>query len=485
MALATASLQRGKVREEARELPVLATADVVVAGGGMGGYPAAIAAARTGARTILLERCGFLGGMLTACLAGRFCWENDENGRQIIAGIWEETKQRLVALNACPGTLKFDGPMYGPHITIPPSATNTPFDPEMLAYVAMGMAQEAGVNILLHTTVVGVVKDGDRVRGVIVESKSGRAAVMGKVVVDATGDADVCHAAGVPIQKGRDSDGRMMGLSLHMHAVGVQPGPLWAYVQTHPDDVPRWARLVPVGGGPLPAHLEMMRFACHGFQASMQAAKSRGELYFTSGELGIWPAMGAGEVEINVTRVEADGTEIAGLTRAQLECRKQAVSIMGFLRRNIPGFQNAYISKTAPEVQRRDTRRIVADYVMSARDILAGTEFPDAVAKGSYPVEVHNPETGQREWQIPRRSYQIPYRIFHPQGVENLIVGTGRSLSATHEALGALRVNPIPMAVGQAAGVAAGLAARLGVTPAELDTSEIREALGRQDVVLD
>ena len=173
------------------------------------------------------------------------------NGNQIIAGIWQETKQRLIALDASPGTLRFDGPFYGPKIKVPASATHTPFDAEMFKYVAAEQVQEAGARILLHATIVGVVKEGIRVRGVVIEGKPGRFAVLGKVVVDCTGDADVCYAAGARYQKGREGDGRMTGSSPHMHAQGVQPGPLWNYVQTHPEDVPRWARLVPVAGGPL------------------------------------------------------------------------------------------------------------------------------------------------------------------------------------------------------------------------------------------
>jgi hypothetical protein len=483
--LATAEWHKGSVREDAREITILAEVDVVVAGGGMSGYAAAIAAARTGATTMLLESSGFLGGLLTACLAERGMYENDENGKQIIAGIWEETKQRLIALDASPGTLRFDGPFYGPSIKVPPSATHTPFDAEMFKYVVAEQVQEAGARILLHAMIVGVVKEGPRVRGILVEGKSGRFAVLGKVIVDCTGDVDVGHAAGVPCQKGRESDGLMMGSSLHFHVQGVQPGPLWDYVQTHPEDVPRWARLVPVAGGQIPPHLQIMGFACHGFQQSMQAAKARGELYFTNGELGIQPLPGLGHVEVNVTKVDVDGTDINGLTTAQLETRKQAVSIMKYLRAHIPGFQAAYISQTAPEIQCRETRRIVGDFVMTVDAMLDATRFDDAVAKGSYPVEVHVPETGQREWQVADRAYQIPYRTFHPTGVDNLIVGSARSLSVTQAVGAALRVCPIPVATGQAAGLAAALSARQGITPARLDPSELRQQLSRQGAIVD
>ena len=135
----------------------------------------------------------------------------------------------------------------------------------------------------------------------------------------------------------------------------------------------------------------------------MQAAKARGELYFTQGEMGLWPAMGRGRVEVNVTRIDdVDGTEIRDLSHAQIEGRKQCVSIMQFLRREIPGFQAAYISQVAPDVQCRETRRIVGDHVLTDEDLLEGRPFEDSIGMASYPVEVHPPETGQRVWGVPK-----------------------------------------------------------------------------------
>ena len=475
-----AVLRGGDVREEARSIPVLAEADVVVAGGGECGYAAAIGSARAGAKTILVERYGFLGGGLTASMARSGGWEHDEQGRQIIGGVWQETKERLVALGGCAGTMKYDGPIYGPNLPVPPMATDTPFDSEVFKYVAAELVLEAGVELLLHALIVGVVVEDGRVRGVIIEGKSGPAAVLGKVVVDATGDLDVCAAAGVPCQKGRESDGKFMGVTLHMDALGVQQGPLWDYVQANPDDVPRWARLVPVGGGPLPPNVMVFPFCCLGFQSSMQAAKDRGELYFTKGELAIQPRIGPGHVRLNVTRVVVDPTEISGLTYAQVEMRKQAVSIMEFLRRRIPGFQAAYISHTAPEIFVRESRRIIGDYVMTVDELMSPTEYPDWVVLGNQPVEVQNPDTGQREWQLPEHLYQVPYRIFHPTGVENLIVGSARALSVTHEVCAAFRKCPFTILIGQTAGIAAALSAQQGITPRELDTQAIRDTLTGQ-----
>ena len=477
--LAVANLNNGSVNENSRALPILCDVDVVVAGGGMSGYAAAVGAAKAGAKTILLESSGFLGGLLTGCLAEVVQWHNDTAGKQIIAGVWEDTKKRLIKLGASPGQLTFRGQMWGPKIKMPERAHSiTPFDPDMLKFVMMQQVEEAGAGILFYAWVVGVVKDGNRVRGVIIDGKSGRAAVLGKVVVDATGDVDVCAAAGVPLVKGRSGDGRMMGATLHMHAHGVEPGPLWDYVQTHQDDVPRWAHLVPLNGEPISPSVEFVRFACHGFQQSMQAAKARGELYFTRGELGLWPSIGRGRLEVNVTRIdEVDGTNIEDMTKAQIEGRKQAVSIINFLRRNIPGFQNAHISQVAPEVQFRETRRIVGDYILADKDVLNGTTFTDVVAMGSYPSEVHPPETGQREWGIPQSAYQIPYRIFHPQRVENLIVGSARALSAEQIAAGAFRQSPIPIATGHAAGIAAALAAGNNTTPGALSARAVQDQL--------
>jgi hypothetical protein len=485
--LAVAEIDSGVVHNDKRDLPIFADVDVVVAGGGMSGYAAALTASRMGARTILLESGGFLGGLLTGCLAEVVQWHNDETGRQIIAGVWEETKQRMIKLGGTPGQLIFDGPMWGPHVQMPKrSPTVTPFDPEILKFVMAEQVLEAGAQLQYHAMAVGVVKESNRVRGVVIDGKSGRAAVLGKVVVDATGDADVCYAAGAPYLKGRKNDGRMMGATLHAHAHGVEPGPLWEYVRSHPDDVPRWAQLLPLKGGAIPPNIEMMRFACHGFQISMQAAKARGELYFTRGELGIWPSIGRGRVELNVSRIdEVDGTDIKDLSKSQIEGRKQLFSVMNFLRREIPGFQAAYISQVAPEVQFRETRRIVCDYSLSDEDVLRGTRFDDTVALASYPSEVHPPETGQRMWGIPERYYQVPYRIFHPKGVEFLILGSARSLSTSQVASGAVRQSPIPIATGQAAGVAAALSVKKGITPAKIPAEDVRQELKRQGAVVD
>ncbi len=483
--LAVAVAKGGIVREDGRQLPILADMDVVVAGGGMAGYAAAVGAAQTGARTTLLECTGFLGGLLTGCLAEVMQWQNDQDGRQIIAGVWEETKQRLIHAGGTPGPMVFDGQMWGPHVQMPlRAAAITPFDPEMLKYIMAEQVLNSGAKLQYYAMVVGVVKDGDRVCGVIIDGKSGRAAVLGKVVVDATGDADVCAAAGAPYVKGREGDGQMMGATLHMHAHGVEPAPLWDYIQSHPTDVPRWAHLRPLDGSAFPPNIEMMRFACHGFQESMQAAKERGELHFTRGELGLWPSMGRGRVEVNVTRIDGvDGTDIRDLSHAQIEGRKQCVSIMQFLRREIPGFQAAYISQVAPDVQCRETRRIVGDYVLTDKDILEAVEFEDSVAMASYPSEVHPPETGQRAWAIPKRAYQIPYRVFHPRNVTNLIVASSRSLSTSQIAAGALRQSPVPMTTGHAAGVAAALAAARNVTPAKLPVKDVQKVLREQKAV--
>jgi len=453
----------------------------------MSGYAAAIAAAHTGAKTLLLECTGFLGGLLTGCLAEVMQWQNDPEGRQIIAGVWEETKQRLIRAGGAPGPLVFDGPMWGPDIKMPlRAAAITPFDSEMLKYVMAEQVLDSGAQLLYYAMVVGVVKDGDRVRGVIIDGKSGRAAILGKVIVDATGDVDVCAAGGAPYVKGREGDGRMMGATLHMHAHGVEPGLLWDYIQSHPTDVPRWAHLRPMDGSPFPPNIEMMRFACHGFQESMQAAKARGELYFTQGEMGLWPSMGRGRVEVNVTRIDGvDGTDIRDLSRAQIEGRKQCVSIMQFLRREIPGFQASYISQVAPDVQCRETRRIVGDHLLTDEDLLEGRPFEDSIGMASYPVEVHPPETGQRVWGVPKRAYQIPYRVLHPRNIQNVIVASARAVSAQQNAAGALRICPTPMVTGHAAGVAAALAAARNVTPSQVPAADVRHVLHQQGAVTD
>ena len=472
-----------QVVQEQLSLSTLGQADVLVAGGGTGGVCAAIAAARAGAKTVLIERYGFVGGGLAASLTDDAVPSHYGPGlRPVIAGVWEDIRRRLMEVGGCPGTYSIEGPWYEASWT----AVVTPVRPELLKYVAMEMLLEAGVDVILHCTATGAVMDGSQVKGMIVESKSGCQAILAKVVVDATADGDILAAAGIPWQQGDETTGNIMGVTLHFAVRNADPESLWEYVQTHPQDVPRWYHLVPLDAVPEQPYRHPLPFGTMGYELSMQPDRDRGDLYHTHGAMGISFVADRDEAHINATRVsDVDSTSVRALTNAQIETRRQAVSITEFLRREIPGFRSANICHSGVELERRESRRIVGELLLTQEDLLEARQFPDTVMRGAYHLEVHDPHTGARVWKWVTEPYNIPFRAFLPKHIDNIIPGTGRTLSQTQMVSGAMRVACSKFAVGHAAGVAAALAANSGISPRQVDVAQLRSVLKQQGAIVE
>jgi len=405
----------------------------VVVGGGTAGIAAAVAAARNGARTILIERYGFLGGTMTAGLINPFM--TFHAGReQIIRGIFQEIIDRLKALNG------YDEKTQA-------------FDNELLKVIADQMVREAGVDLMLHTYVTDAVMQGNTIRGVEAYSKSGRHIILGKVVVDATGDGDVAVMAGAPYEKGRKEDGLTQPATLNFRMGGV--------------DVER-----------IPSREEINRL--------FDEAKARGEITIPREDVLWFYTTRRGEIHFNTTRItKVDGTKVEDLTRAEIEGRRQMMELVNFLKNRVPGFENAYLLSSGVQIGIRETRRIIGEYTMTGEDIIEARKFPDAIARGSYPIDIHSP-TGPGTFikgPPPSDYYEIPYRSLIPLKVENLIVA-GRCISSTHEAQAAIRIIPIVVAIGQAAGTAAALSAKLSTPPRRLDVSLLRKTLREQGVII-
>jgi hypothetical protein len=434
--------------------------DVLVVGGGNAGCAAAIAAARHGARTLLLERYGFLGGTATAAMVGPWMTFHSAQER-IVGGIAQEMVERLMVKGASPGHLS-DSSDY--------VATITPFDPEVHKALLFEMMQESGVSLLLHAYFLSAQLDGEAVCGATFATVGGMRSYRGKVVIDATADALVAASAGVPTQQG-DERGRVQPATLMFRLSHVDLAALAAYLREHPDEMRSSLR----PEERVPAALT----AVAGLNQLWENARADGLVDVPRELVSFFISPYPDEVTVNMTRVvNIDPLDPDDLTRAEIESRLQAMQLVVFFRRRVPGFASARIAATGTQVGIRESRRIVGRYTLTRDDVLQARRFEDAVARSAYPIDVHNPSGSGTSTQrlAPGASYEIPYRTLVPVNREELLVA-GRCISTTHEALASTRLTPTVMTLGQAAGTAAALACARGVRVADIDTNELRGQL--------
>jgi hypothetical protein len=447
-----------------RRAMLAADTEVLVVGGGPAGIAAALGAADAGAKVILVERYGFLGGNATAALvmplavfftqepdreasgAATFYPTDHGRGRPVIAGVLQRLLTRLIQAGGA----------------LPPSETtgNTvPFDPEILKLVIMDLLAGAGVKVLLHAFASDVF-EGPQLKGGVFETKSGPVVIRAKVVVDCTGDGDLAAWAGAPYEVGRETDGLAQPMTLMFRMMDFEKAGFEAYVKEHPE---QWRGV-------------------HGLWDLIRKATAAGELSLAREDLLIFGTPHEKELAVNSTRViNVLGTDVWDLTYAEWASRKQLRQIASFLRRHVPGFENSYVGQSGTHIGVRESRRILGEYLLTADDILTARKFEDTIAQGSYPIDIHNPEGKGTLLQRlpPGETYDIPLRCLLPREVDNLLVA-GRCISGTHEAHSSYRVMPISMATGQAAGTCAAIAARTARAPGKIPAREVQIELIRQ-----
>jgi hypothetical protein len=456
------------IEEPARRIPVVRDVDVLVVGGGAAGIGAAVGASRAGARTLLVERNGFLGGVATAVMMTT--WNVPS---RCLAGISRELFESLLKRGGA-----IDG---GPTI---------PYDPETFKEVAEGACLEAGVELLYYTWMAAPLRDGDTLHGVVVENKSGRQALAARVTVDCSGDADLAAAAGVPCVKGREKDGKMRPLTILFRLGNVDIQRVVEYARAHPEQFtadPNFQLL----------DLDRGLVRISGFFDLVAEARARGELdkdcHYIRFE-GVFPDRGT--LFVNTTRVYGrDGTSAWDLTEGSIEARRQMDQLLRFLVLNVPGCERAFRIDASSVIGVRETRRIRGEHLLTEEDILAGRAYDDTVVKAwrhhGAGRNWHSPDGAEGAASDPTyrtmttglRSFEIPYGSLVPLEVEGL-VAAGRIISQTHEADMWTRGMYCCAMTGQCAGVAAALAARDGVAPRRLSVPALQRELQRQGLDL-
>lgn len=442
--------------------------DVAVIGGGPAGTVAAIAAARMGSETVLIERNGFLGGTLTACGTGPMMSFHAGN-TQVIKGIAdeiiEEMKQRGYSSGHMPDAVGF-------------CATTTAFDTEGLKIVLEDLAADAGVHLLFHTDYIGCELEGEQIKAVILHAKGGNFKLIAQVFIDASADADLAADAGVPTVYGRDSDGQAQPMTMNARVYGVDREKLCHYIMENIDDMSTYT----------PRKLsEYSHFDISGAYSKVKQAKQNGVFNIERDMVLCFETHNSGEYIVNMSRVlHYNVLDPFDMTKAEIEGRKQVQELLAFLRAYIPGFEHCCLAYSGPNIGVRESRKICGMYRLKKEDLLNNIMFEDAIAMGGYPIDVHNPDGEKTDYSFLKKGswYSIPYRVLITQEISNLIV-TGRCVSSTQEANAAIRVTPIIMGFSQGAGVAAALCARRKQDVRTLDTGYLRKYLKKQGVFLE
>lgn len=465
--------------------------EVIVVGGGTSGVAAAIASARAGAKTILVERLGALGGQMNVSGPPGFAYAYMFNRRkeQIIAGIVEETHRRLLE----------EGHAL-PH-TMPDFRVGYDFalvDPDYWGLLVFEMMEENGVHLLLHSPAVDVIKEGNELKGVVVENVSGRQTVFGKVMVDCTGEGHLSARAGAPYEQVPKNELEPHTLSFTVDGVdwdkvleyardnvGYDFNPMVnSYIGwTKEQIVERFQKIR--------SPVEISNFM--GYYSLRDAALAKGEWHRYSGVGFFIMPRANGVLQAHFQHSsqvgDVDPTDVRDLTYCEIECRKQVKIALTFINKYLPGFEDAYLTRVCPELRIRESRRVTGDYRLVKQDVADARKFKDVIGKSGFSsgakhvanlntlggVDIVQPKDGG--------SVDLPYRILVPKVIDNLLVG-GKAVSTDRDSY--LRFLQITMVTGQAAGAAAAVCARRGVTPRRLedDVTELQDVLVKQGAIL-
>ena len=430
----------------------------------MSGVVAALAAARHHSRTLLVESSGLIGGLITG---GRLTKPTG----LVQAGGYRDLLERTASHGG--GDPRVQYSYWGAYTGV--------FDAELMQRAIIELLEEAGVEVLVFAHAIDTVRTGGRVAGVIVDTKSGEQCVLGRVVIDATGDGDVATLAGAPYSFGRASDGQVQPMTSYMRVLNVDFRELASDCQEHPEDV-RELVLPREPGGDNAAYA--LVFFMTGFMNRIERARKEGFAWIIPKDhLTLKAGLLPGEVNVNATRFHGNALDARTRSRAVIEIRKQAYCAFDFLKTYVRGFGQAVLLEVAPVLGVRETRRVTGDYVLTEGDVTGEARFADAIGLSNCPIDIHEPGGEGGRMQSVGAGYGIPYRCLLPRDVDGVLLA-GRCISVDAAAFASTRNTPACALTAEAAGVAAAVCASKGLLPREVDVSEIQGVLRDQGVVL-
>ncbi len=462
------------IEEPSRSTPIMAEADVLVIGGGPAGLSAALAAAREGVKTMLIERYGCFGGVITQTMIGAIAWYRYAKTVEA-GGINLEFERRAKELG---GSINVYGNVKNKDMVkvleqnglmVDGKPTYEVLDTEMFKYVTDVMIKEAGIVPLFHCTAVKAIMNGNTINGVITESKSGRQAILAKRVIDATGDADVAYLAGVPYRKNQKDE--LMAVNVNFGVSGINIGKFLMYIYLNQGTIGDWDGET--------SGKEDKKFSTY-LVEPFNKAKEAGEIPEDVNIRSLWGSYtDAGEITsfnaINIQNI--DCTDVWDLTKAEIEGRKQVMYAVDALKKYTPGFKKARLRTIGSSVGTRESRKIIGEYSITEHDIKNEARFEDSIGICPEFIDGYGiailPTTG--------RYFQVPYGIILPKKVENLLVA-GRCVAGDKISHAATRQMVCCTVTGQGAGVAAAVSLKDNVTCRQVNISKVQESLKNQGV---
>ncbi|MBD3253929.1 MAG: FAD-dependent oxidoreductase [Candidatus Lokiarchaeota archaeon] len=460
-----------KIEEPARKIPVIAEPDILVLGGGPAGLSAAIAAAREGTDTMLVERYGFCGGVITQSMIGTIAWYRYANTIDA-GGIELEFEKRAKKMDSTFNVLSdiknkdMIKTLEDEGLLVNGKPTYEILDTEKFKYVVDEMIQEAGVTPLLHSTAVDVVMDGNTIKGVIIENKSGRQAILAKRIIDATGDADIAYRAGVPCQKNPKDE--LMEVTVNFGCSGIKIGKFLMYIYLNPGKIGDWGEAV-----------DDNSFSTY-LVEPFNKAKEAGEIPKDARIESYWGNYtDAGEItSFNAVHMwNIDCTDVWDLTKAEIEGRRRVMMAVDALKKYTPGFKKARLRTIGTSLGTRESRKIVGSYNLTEDDVRNQARFKDSI--GICPEFIDG--YGVAILPLTGRYFHVPYGIILPKKVENLLVA-GRCVAGDKVSHAATRQMVCCTVTGQGAGVAAAQSIKDGVTCKKVDITKVQDALKKQGV---